>query len=244
MAHSKNIAIHGAEAYHVFPDDGSLHPGLIVLEEIWGLNDQIRGVADRFAAAGFSVLAPELIGKEVREALTPDMSDALFDPERRDALQPRLRAALAPLREPEYARGAIEALQEALDYLIADEWTNGKAGVLGFCFGGTYVFHLATKDPRLGAAVPFYGQPPRLEDVPKIGCPILAFYGDEDEALMETLPVLQEAMDTAGKRFEAVVYPGAGHAFFNETNERMYRPQYAEAAWEKSLAFLTEELAR
>jgi carboxymethylenebutenolidase len=116
-------------------------------------------------------------------------------------------------------------------------------GVTGFCFGGSYTFHLAAHDTRIKAAVPFYGQPPAPDEIPQITCPILAFYGDQDANLMQSLPQLKEDMARDNKQFEAVVYPGAGHAFFNDTNAYMYNPGFAKDAWEKTLAFLHKHLA-
>jgi carboxymethylenebutenolidase len=110
--------------------------------------------------------------------------------------------------------------------------------VLGFCFGGTYSFNLAAHDDRIKHAVPFYGHAPSEDNLKNIQCPILAFYGDEDANLMESLPQLKEDMEKNGKDFEAVVYTGVGHAFFNDTNEHAYDATSAEDAWNKTLAFL------
>jgi carboxymethylenebutenolidase len=115
--------------------------------------------------------------------------------------------------------------------------------VVGFCFGGTYSFHLAAHDPRVKVAVPFYGQPPTEAEIPNIACPVLAFYGDQDANLMQTLPALKENMQKNGKPFEAIVYPGVGHAFFNDTNTRAYNREAAQDAWGKTLAFLKANLA-
>jgi len=136
----------------------------------------------------------------------------------------------------------LAELKACVDYLAADPHTNGKIAVLGFCFGGTYAFHLATQDSRILAAVPFYGQPPMPDEISKISVPILAFYGDEDERLIETLPKLREDMKARNKQFEAIVYPNAGHAFFNDTNKNRYRAEPARDSWEKSLAFLKKNL--
>jgi len=235
---NKTITVNGASAYHSYPDDGGKHPAIIIIEEIWGLNDQIKGVADRFAQAGFSALAPEILPRELLQQLTPQLKVDLWDPVKRNEAQPKMRAAMAPIMQPEYAGQAIATLKACVDYLLADEQVDGSVAVLGFCFGGSYSFHLAAQSSRIKAAVPFYGQAPSEDEVQKIQCPILAFYGDQDANLMQTLPELKETMQKYNKNFEAVVYPGAGHAFFNETNERMYRPDNAQDAWEKTIQFL------
>jgi carboxymethylenebutenolidase len=244
----KEITIAGVPAYHSYPDDGQSggkkHPGLIVIEEIWGVTDHIKSVVDRFAAEGYSVLAPELLPKGLLETLTPELRRDLFDPEKRDEVQPKLRAAMQPIQQPEYAADAIAKLKACVDYLMADKGVDTTRGiaVVGFCFGGTYAFHLAANDARVRAAVPFYGHPPSAEEISNIACPVLAFYGDQDERLMESLPELKENMAKNNKSFDAIVYPGAGHAFFNDTNERMYRPETAQDAWKRTLEFLKKNL--
>jgi carboxymethylenebutenolidase len=235
---NKNIIINGAPVYQTFPDDGQKHPGLIVIEEIWGVNEHVRAVADRFAAEGYNVLSPELLPAGLLEMLTPQIQKDLFDPEKRNEVQPKLREAMQPIHQPEYAKEAIATLKACVDYLLADEHSDGSVAVLGFCFGGSYSFHLAAHDARIKAAVPFYGHPPTEEELPDIACPILAFYGDQDTNLMESLPKLKEDMEKKGKDFEAIVYPNVGHAFFNDTNERAYDAKTAEDAWQKTLAFL------
>jgi carboxymethylenebutenolidase len=234
------IEINGAQAYHTYPDTKEKHPGLIVIEEIWGMNDHIRSVADRFASEGFSVLSPELLPKGLLEMLTPEFQKDIHDPEKRNAVQPLLREAMQPIQKPEYAAEAIAILKACVDYLLADEHNDGTVSVLGFCFGGSYSFHLAAEDARINAAIPFYGQAPSEDEVVKISCPILAFYGDQDTNLMNSLPKLTEDMHKYGKNFTPVVYEGVGHAFFNDTNAHAYDEKSAHDAWEKSLAFLKD----
>jgi carboxymethylenebutenolidase len=238
----KDITINETMVYHTYPDDHQKHPGLIIIEEIWGVNAHIRSVADRFAAEGYSVLSPELLPQGMLEILTPQIQVDLFDPEKRNEVQPMLREAMQPIQQPAYAEKSIATLKACVDYLLADEGVNGSIAVLGFCFGGTYAFHLAAHDDRIKAAVPFYGQAPSDEEIPNIRVPILAFYGEQDTNLMEGLPRLKENMKSEGKSFEAIVYPNVGHAFFNDTNPRAYNAETAQGAWEKSLAFLKEHL--
>jgi carboxymethylenebutenolidase len=250
---NKEFLIGGTSVYHAYPDEGhedgqagsgKKHPGLIIIEEIWGVTDHIKSVADRFAAEGYSVISPELLPNGLLEMLTPQIQKDLFDPEKRDAVQPKLREAMQPIQQPEYARGAIGVLKACVDYLMTDKGVDAARGigVVGFCFGGTYAYHLAANDSRIRAAVPFYGQPPTMEEIPNIKCPVLAFYGEQDERLMESLPALKENMAKQGKTCEAIVYSGAGHAFFNDTNPRTYRPDAAADAWNKTIEFLKKNL--
>lgn len=238
----KNITIANTQAYHSYPDDGQKHPGLVLIEEIWGVNAHIRSIADRLAEVGYSVLAPELLPQGLLEELTPQIQKDLFDPEKRNEVQPKLREAMGPVMQPEYAQGALAILKQCVDYLLANKHVNGNVAVLGFCFGGSFSFHLAAHDDRIKAAVPFYGQQPADKEILNIKCPVLAFYGDQDTNLMQSLPKLKEDMEKAGKAFEAVVYPNAGHAFFNDTNSVAYNQKSAQDAWNKTLVFLKNNL--
>lgn len=219
--------------------------GLVLVHEIWGLSDHIEQVADRFAAAGFLVLAPDLLSSV---GITAEVGDELqrlrasTDEAERTAAQPRLREAMAPTHEPDYAQWAVSTLRAAVDDLAADSRTRGRIAVVGFCFGGTYSFALAVADDRIKAAVPFYGSPPALELVADIHCPVLAIYGDQDQRLMGSLPALEQAMTAAGCQFAAKVYPGVGHAFFNDTNASTYDADAAADAWSRTLAFLDATL--
>src|SRR6185312_5418070 len=236
---SKDITIGSIPAYHAYPDDGARHPGLIVIHEIWGLNEHVRDVANRFAEQGYSVVAPNLFhGMSFEGKIDHSLLDEMRNPETRDEAQKKMRALLAPIQAPEYADKAISQLKACVDYLLSDEHVSGKVGVLGFCFGGTYALALAADDARIEASVPFYGQPLPAEKIHSLNCPVLAFFGEEDAGLIASLPALKEGMQKAEKDFEAVVYPHTGHAFFNDTNARMYNREAAEDAWKKTLVFL------
>lgn len=227
------------EAYVSYPA-AIKGPAIIVVHEIYGLNDQVRGVADRLAAEGYLALAPELMPPDLKSLVGTELVAQLADPATRDEAQKKVRAALAPMRTPEFAKIAVAKLEVCFAFLKAQPESNGAVGILGFCFGGTYAFALAVHQPELKFSIPFYGQPPEpLDSVESITCPVLAFYGDQDERLMATLPDLEKAMDAHGKNFSGLVYPGVGHAFFNEKNPRMYNAEAAAKAWEEVKKFLT-----
>jgi carboxymethylenebutenolidase len=240
---NKDITIGKTPAYHVYPDDGAKHPGLIVIHEIWGLNEHVKDVANRFAKEGYSVLAPDLFHDTSFETeVAKGLFEEMHNPETRDEAQKKMRALFAPIQAPEFAEKTLAQLDECVNFLLADEHNNGKLGVIGFCFGGTYALALAAADSRINASVPFYGQPLSAEKIPGLASPVLAFLGEEDQGLIASLPALKEGMQKAGKDFKAVVYPGAGHAFFNDTNPRMYRPEAAKDAWKKTLDFLAQTI--
>jgi carboxymethylenebutenolidase len=226
------------------PDDKKKYPGLIVIEEIWGLNDHIKDVAKRFAKEGYIVLSPELLSETgITEKADQSLLEQVKNPATRDEAQKKLRVLFAPLQSPEFAESAIAKLKVCVDYLFAHKQVNSNVGVLGFCFGGTYAYALAAVDSRIKAAVPFYGHAPEPhEEIKGIQCPVLAFYGEQDEGLMSTLPEVKKAMKKYGKDFEAVVYSNTGHAFFNDTNPNRYNKKATEDAWKKSLKFLSGNL--
>ncbi|MDP9028513.1 MAG: dienelactone hydrolase family protein [Actinomycetota bacterium] len=235
--------VNGVNMYRADPE-GHPRGALIVIHEIWGLVDHIIDIASRYAGEGYIVMAPDLLSDV---GVTPEIGLELMammnepDEATRTANQPRLREAFGPARSPEFAATAVAKLKSVVDALEAEPGIEGRIGVLGFCFGGSFSFALAEADPRVKAAVPFYGgaQP---GEVASIRCPVLAFYGDQDTALMNVLPALEAAMTDAGVDFTAKVYVDAGHAFFNDTNPRTFDPAAAGDAWGRSLEFLRAKL--
>jgi len=240
----KDVIVGTTPAYHTYPDTGERNPGLIVIHEIWGLVPHIKNIADRFAAQGYSVLAPNLFYEFSFEGkVDQSVLAQMQQPETRDEAQKKMREIFAPVRTPEFGAQVVAMLKECVDYLTQDGGVDAEhIGVIGFCFGGTYSFALAAADPRIKAAVPFYGQPLAEEKIKNLQCPVLAFYGAHDTALADSLPAFKDAMQNEGKDFTAVMYPDTGHAFFNDTNERMYNAADAQDAWAKTLAFFAKNL--
>ncbi|HEY8912295.1 dienelactone hydrolase family protein [Lacisediminihabitans sp.] len=248
---TETISLDGGafEAYLARP---TLAPGgrptgaIVLIHEIWGLVGHITGIADRLAAEGYLVIAPDILSRVgVRPQIGLELNSIMTSPDERVRTegQPRLRDAFAPLRAPEYAEWAIAALIDCVDFLAEQPGINGRIGVMGFCFGGSYSFALAAADARIRVAVPFYGSPPDLSVVPRITGTVRAFYGENDPSLMESLPEVTSAMQSAGVDFSSTVYEGAGHAFFNDTNPLAYREEAAADAWTSVLAILDENLA-
>ncbi len=223
---------------------GAPRGAIILIEEVWGLVAHIRDVADRFAAEGYLVLAPDLLSvagvtPEVGEALAAAMASP--DPEVRDGVQPQLREAFGATRSPEFAANAVAKLRAVVDELERVPGIDGRIAVIGFCFGGTYSYALAAADDRVRAAVPFYGSGDP-GTIGAIACPVLAFYGDQDERLIAELPEVRAALEAGGVDATIQVYPGAGHAFFNDTNPFRYQSAAAEDAWRRTLDFLEHAL--
>lgn len=232
--------LHGRHA-----DTVPLKGGLIVLHEVWGLVEHTKDVADRFAAEGYLVVAPNLLaGVAPAPKLAAELQEKMHDPKSRAGIQPQLRELMAPMQVPGFGETALAGVRASFDYLNGINAVAGLIGVVGFCFGGTYGFSLAVAEPRLKAAVPFYGHADfTAEQLRGIKAPILAFYGEKDERLMASLPGLRTAMAEAGADFTAVVYPDAGHAFFNDTNQWTYREEDSDDAWSRTLEFLADKLA-
>jgi carboxymethylenebutenolidase len=231
--------------YYSAPEDGLVHPGLIVIEEIWGLNEHIKSVCDRFAHKGYVVLSPELIDEGVLQTINADIAKDMKSPDEsvRHAAQAKMREATAPIWTKEFADAAVAKLKACVDCLFVDKNVNGHIGVVGFCFGGTYTFQAAIHDHRVQAAVAFYGRAPEpLDLVGTITCPTLAIYGEKDEPIVSKLPDLVETMKKYDRDFTYLVYPNATHAFFNDTNPQRYNAEAAHDAWDKTLAFLEKHL--
>ena len=238
------IEIDGIPAYRA-EAVGELRGALVLIHEIWGLVPHIQDVAGRYAAQGYLVIAPDLLSGI---GITPEigleivrLNSSANDQERSDA-QPMMREKMAPTKSPEYAAWAVATLTKVVDYLEAQHGVDGRIGIVGFCFGGTYAYALAAADPRLRAAVPYYGQPPASADLAAIQCPVLALYGGKDERLITAFPEVNRAMLDAGVQFASHIYPDAGHAFFNDTNLTRYDASAAADAWIRTLEFLRSTL--
>jgi carboxymethylenebutenolidase len=245
------------EAYLAEPEGEGLRPALIVVHEIWGLDDHIRDVARRFAAEGFVALAPDLYTGEWREAMQPDriMAGMQFlraappevqrDPKvlgpLLDARPPAEAAALRTLMRvmnPDQRQAFARELRGGVTFLQGLSGVDGgRVACLGFCMGGGITAQLATLEPSLAKAVIFYGESPPLERVAAIEARVLGLYGGEDARITATVPALADAMAAAGKAFTYHVYPEAPHAFFNDTRPT-YRPEAARDAFARVLDFL------
>jgi carboxymethylenebutenolidase len=195
-------------------------PGLVLVQEWWGLNDHIRSLADRFAAAGFVTLAPDLYHGKV----TGDATEAQ-----------ELMAALDGKR-------ALADIAAATQALLAHPRVNGKIGVTGFCMGGAYAFTAATRIPEISAAAPFYGIPPAGRADYTKAKPIIAHFSATDQwATAAGAEAIKREVEAAGGSMELHVYD-ADHAFMNDTRPEVYSPKNAKLAWDRTIAFLHAHL--
>jgi carboxymethylenebutenolidase len=220
------------DAYFAKPK-GKPKGAVIVIHEVWGLVDHIKSIADRFAEEGYIALAPDLLFELDFSAVdVAVLQKQLFDPKTRNEVQPILRGLMTPIQEPDFGEKTVKRTKACFDYLYNLNDSAHKVSIIGYCFGGTYAYSLAVNEPRLKIAFPFYGHIDEpVEQLKKIKCPVRAFYGQRDERLIEGLDSLKEKMHEAGVDYQAKVYEGAGHAFFNDSNPFAFNKEAAEDAW-------------
>ncbi|MES1225734.1 MAG: dienelactone hydrolase family protein, partial [Bacteroidota bacterium] len=135
----------------------------------------------------------------------------------------------------------LENFIDGYDYLTKYKDCNGKAGVVGFCFGGGIANQMAVRIPGLAAAVPFYGGQPPADDVPKIKAPLLLHYAGLDTRVNEGWPAYEAALKANNKNYTAYIYPNVNHGFNNDTTPR-YDKAAAELAWQRTIDFFKEHL--
>jgi len=198
-------------------------PGVIVIQEWWGLVPHIEQIADRFADAGFVALAPDLYHGESTKS--PDQAGKMMMAMRVDQ--------------------AERDLAGAIDHLAAQpEVSSKKVGTVGFCMGGALSLFAASKNPEVGACVVFYGGHPNIKpDLAALQAPVLGFYAGKDGFVTpQAVTALDEELTRLGKRHEFHTYPDADHAFFNDHRPEVYDAAAAADAWNKTLAFFKSEL--
>jgi len=213
-------------AYLARPPKQKIAPAVLVIHEVFGLNDHIKNVADRIAHEGYVALAPNFF---VRANLTPpkDASDMTA-----------LRKAVSSIPTD----AAIKDMQAGLDYLKADKGVKPKLASIGFCMGGGFSYQIATHTKDLAGAVIFYGRTP-IELVPQVSCPLLASFGALDTGIpAEQVQAWVDALKKAGKSVDAKIYPNAKHGFFNDTRPEAYNADAAADAWQRVLKFFHERL--
>lgn len=238
------IKVDGVDVYSVTTEQQA-KGAMIVIHEVWGLTDHIKSVADRVAELGYLVYAPDLLTDTGIEAKAIEqLQKDLFNPEKRNDAQPLMRKLMAPIQEPSFAVETVGKLKKTFSNLYENNETHQKVGVMGYCFGGTYSYSLSTEEPRLVCAIPYYGHADQpVEVLRKINCPVLAFYGEKDEALISGLPDLENRMHQAGVDFSYNVYKNCGHAFFNDSNPYAYNKEAATDAWQRTQDFLTTQFS-
>jgi carboxymethylenebutenolidase len=202
------------------PAPGRAAKGVIVLQEYWGVNDHIQDVADRFAIAGLTALAPDLYHGTV--ARSPD-----------EAM--KLLMALNIAQAEKDLRGAVAHL-----------WglTGKPVGIVGFCMGGTLSFFAACANGKdVGACVIYYGGHPKVEyDYDRLTAPVLGHWAEQDNTANQNAARIEAELKRRGKSCEFHRYPGTKHAFFNDTRPEVYDREAATQSWDRTLAFFHAHL--
>ena len=208
--------------YLAIPAKGS-GPGVVVIQEWWGLVDHIKDVGDRFANEGYVALAPDLYHGETTKS--PDEAG-------------KLMMALNIDQAEKDLRGAIQ-------YLLGHPATTSKkVGTIGFCMGGALSLYAASKNDQVGACVVFYGIHPNVKPyLPNLKAPVLGIYAERDKSTPPAaVRELEQQLKALGKSVEIHIYPGTDHAFFNDTRPDVYNRTAAEDAWRRTIQILAKNL--
>lgn len=195
--------------------------GVVVIQEWWGLNGNIKGIADRFAAEGFVALAPDMYHGKLTDE--PDEAGKLL-------------MALNIEQAEKDLKGAVIYLKEL---------TGGPVGTVGFCMGGALaLFAACNSSGDVGACVDFYGGHPMVKyNWDGLTAPVLGIWAEHDDFVNPNVPGYEEALKERGREYEFITYPGTSHAFFNDDHpEPQYSPAASKDAWEKTLAFYRKHL--
>ena len=201
------------KAFVVYPERKDKAPVVLVIHEIFGLTDWVRGVCDQLAEAGVIAIAPDLLSGQTYA----DVDGA--------------RKAISALSETQ----VIADLNATAEYAAKISAANGTLAECGFCWGGGWSFQYAALNPKVKAAYSFYGT--ALGDaaqVAKVACPVYGFYAENDERVNATIAKGEELMKAAGKKYEPVIYKGAGHGFMREGESPEGTPENKKAredAW-------------
>ena len=196
-------------------------PGVLVIQEWWGLVGHIKKVADRFAAAGYSALAPDMYhGKTASE---PDGAGKLF-------------MALNIAQAEKDLAGAAK--------FLAGHSSTAKLGAVGFCMGGQLALFAGTINPSIGAVVDFYGIHPNVKpDYSKLGGPVLGLFAEKDPWVAPSVVKKLEAdLKGAGVSTDFTIYPGVDHGFFNDTRKEVHDVAAAAESWGRVQAFFAKHL--
>jgi carboxymethylenebutenolidase len=209
------------ECFQALPGGEGPFPGIIIIHEIFGLNDNIRDIAGRFARQGYAVLAIDLFSGVNRVTCLMQIFYALL---------------IRPIKNAH-----IEDLKAALDFFQKQaEIDEERTGVVGFCMGGSYALQLASVQGDLRAASVFYGQNPRPLDAVARVCPIVGSYPGKDFTA-KAARQLQEKLDEFDVPHDIKIYPGTRHSFFNDQSQA-YAPVAAHDAWQRMLSFFEKHL--
>lgn len=216
-------------AYFSRPKKRGAVPGaVLVIHEVFGLNDHIKSIADRIAGEGYAALAPNFF---IRAS----------DPPPKDATD---MAALRKAASSIPNEVAIRDMQAGLDFFKTLNSVHPRYASIGFCMGGGFSYQIATHTKDLAGAAIFYGRTP-VELVPQVSCPLLGSFGALDTGIPPgKVKEFEEALKKAGKQADIKIYDGAKHGFFNDTRPEAYNADAARDAWQRVVKFFHERLGK
>jgi carboxymethylenebutenolidase len=208
--------------YLAEPEGAGPFPGVVVIHEIYGLNENIKAITHRFAEAGYAALAVDLFAARNRALCMARVMSAML---------------LTPLQN-----SSLDELKASLSYLGAlPSVDSDRVGAIGFCMGGGFAIAWACSDPRLKAIAPFYGSNPRPLDAVKRSCPVVGSYPERDFTANQGRK-LESALEQYHIQHDIKIYPGAQHSFFNDLGSH-HDPDAASDSWQRVLSFFGERIA-
>lgn len=209
-------------AYVARPKKEGKYAAVIVIHENRGLNAHIEDVARRAASAGYLAIAPNALSALGKTPANEDEARQWFS-----ELKPE---------------DSLQNFKNAATYLATRKDYNNKVGCVGFCWGGAMANNLAVNEPKLKAAVAFYGRQPEAADVAKIKAAVQLHYAGIDERVNAGMAAYEAALKAANIRYEQYMYEGAQHAFHNDTSAARYNEAAAKLAWQRTLKFFEQHL--
>lgn len=211
------------KGYLALPADVQDAPALILIHEWWGLNDNMKDMAERFAKEGYVALAVDLYG------------ESTTDQARAQQLAGSVQANMP---------AAFDNLEQAVEFLKnRDDVDDDRIASVGWCFGGGWSYQMAKNDLGVAASVMYYGRFSAHDDLSHMKADIIGHFGEEDASIkVDDVREFQATLKTQGGDHEVYIYPNAGHAFANEDNVEAYNEEASELAWTRTMAFLEEHL--
>jgi carboxymethylenebutenolidase len=207
--------------YLARPEGDGPFPAIVVIQEWWGLEPHIKDIAERFAREGYAALAPDLY----HGAVTDEPDEA-----RKLAMETDMDLA-------------VREVGGAVTYLRGQPYAKGTVATIGYCMGGGLSLSASCRYPVDATIVYYGGNPNPLEQVQDIPGPVLGIYGEDDRLFPDAVNALREALTGYGKTVEIHTYPGAPHAFFNDSRPPTYWEEASKDAWQKTLDFLARNMS-
>lgn len=213
----------------VYPERKEKAPVIIIIHEIYGVSDWIRSVADQLAAEGYIAIAPDYISG--------------FGPNGGGSESVASRDSIVRLIRSLSAEETYKRTDAVFDFALTIPSANGTVATIGFCWGGTRSFGYACAQPKLKAAVVYYGTSPETKDIASLSSPVLGLYGEQDARVNSTIEPASAECKKLGKQYEVEIYEGAGHGFLRQqSGKEGANLEASKKAWNRMREFLSKNL--